>query len=234
MSDEDEDDTVRDDTRPADSARTQEMTTVPRSQTLQASPLSVSTERTQLATPAERAHLREASGAALGPAPTKSIALIVIATVVVACLVVFLMSRRGEESAEQREVAPSSPQLAPSSSPSPLAKAAAPETATNSVVVASARTSADARLSVKELNDNCYRHFKEDALELAEQECNLALSKQPDDTQRGAIYYNLGLIARRRGDKAGARALFEKSLQARPKGAAAALVRNAIHSLDEN
>lgn len=231
--DEDEDDTVRDDTSARDSSRTQEMTTVPRSKTVQGSPLSIPTERTQLASPAERAHAHRASGADLRPLPTKSIALVVIGTVVVACLFAFLMTRGEAEVAEDTAEPGASKPEATAGKGTGDFRAAAPETVAPSATMAGGVETADPELGVKALNDNCFLHYKANKLDLAEQECKLALSKQPDNPQRGAIYYNLGVIAEKRGDKAGARAFFDQSLEARPKGPGAALVRNAIKELEK-
>lgn len=70
--------------------------------------------------------------------------------------------------------------------------------------------------SASELGNACFAHLKAGDLATAERECALALERADNDRTRGAVLFNLGLLAEKRGDAASARTYYQRSLTARP------------------
>jgi hypothetical protein len=74
----------------------------------------------------------------------------------------------------------------------------------------------------------CVEHMRAGRLEEARAACEQGLDETTKPAARGALLYNLGVIAQRSGDTAAARKHFEDSLAARPGNAA---VRKALAAL---
>lgn len=74
----------------------------------------------------------------------------------------------------------------------------------------------------------CVQHMRADRLDDARAACERGLAETTKPAARGALLYNLGVIAQRSGDTATARKHFEASLTARPGNAA---VRKALAAL---
>lgn len=83
--------------------------------------------------------------------------------------------------------------------------------------------------SASELGNACFKALKADDLDEAETLCTRALDRSPAPRTLGAVLYNLGLIAEKRGDTSTARRHYESSLEARPNKTVEARLR----ALDE-
>ncbi|MBT9560421.1 MAG: tetratricopeptide repeat protein [Myxococcales bacterium] len=70
--------------------------------------------------------------------------------------------------------------------------------------------------SASDLGNACFKALKADDLDEAETLCTRALGRSPVPRTLGAVLYNLGLIAEKRGDTSTARKHYESSLKARP------------------
>ncbi|MFO0747371.1 MAG: tetratricopeptide repeat protein [Myxococcota bacterium] len=81
--------------------------------------------------------------------------------------------------------------------------------------------------SASDLGNRCFRQLQAAELDEARATCAEALRRKPSDATRGAILFNLGLIAEKRGDPAEARRLYRESLAARPN----ATVRKRLDAL---
>ncbi len=79
----------------------------------------------------------------------------------------------------------------------------------------------------RQLGDACFRSIKAQDFDTAERECRLALARADSDRTRGAVLYNLGLIAEARRDFAAARDHYRRSLAVRPN----ATVRARLEAL---
>ncbi len=64
--------------------------------------------------------------------------------------------------------------------------------------------------------NRCIAHLRAGRLDAAQAACAAGLAAATRDTTRGALLYNLGLIAELRGDRVSARLDYEASLRARP------------------
>lgn len=76
--------------------------------------------------------------------------------------------------------------------------------------------------------NRCVQHLRANELDAAEAACAVGLRAAERDTTRGAILYNLGLIARARGDHGAARGYFDRSLSVRPGNRTVEAARDAL------
>jgi tetratricopeptide (TPR) repeat protein len=67
--------------------------------------------------------------------------------------------------------------------------------------------------------DRCFLHIKAGRLEAAKACCDRGLGMNPAPAVKGALLYNLGLIAQKSGDTTGASKYYADSLAARPGNA---------------
>jgi tetratricopeptide (TPR) repeat protein len=79
--------------------------------------------------------------------------------------------------------------------------------------------------SASELGNACFKALKTGDLDEAETLCTRALDRSPAPRTLGAVLYNLGLIAEKRGDTSTARKHYESSLKARPNKTVEARLR---------
>jgi len=76
--------------------------------------------------------------------------------------------------------------------------------------------------------NRCVLHTRAGELDAAEAACARGLAAAERDTTRGALYYNLGRIAERRGDAPSARARYQRSLTLRPGNATVQAALDAL------
>ena len=89
-----------------------------------------------------------------------------------------------------------------------------------------------ASMSANDLGNKCYALYKKKDLDAAEAACVAAVNK-PDKTAwvDGALFFNLALVAEKRGNCAAARAYYTHSLEVRPTGAGVSAVQGALKKL---
>lgn len=79
--------------------------------------------------------------------------------------------------------------------------------------------------SAKQWGNRCFAHLQAERLDAAEAACFAGLLAKGNDGTRGALTYNLGRIEEARGDRARARAYYERSQRLRPNDATAKRLR---------
>ena len=80
--------------------------------------------------------------------------------------------------------------------------------------------------------NHCYLNYKCRKLDEAESDCKAGLAKREKTMWvHGALYFNMGLIAQKRGNREAARGFYEKSLEVRPVGWGVATTKKALAEL---
>jgi hypothetical protein len=80
----------------------------------------------------------------------------------------------------------------------------------------------------RDWGERCFRHLKAGELESAHADCEAGLLSNPEPATQGAIYYNLGLIAEKRGQSELASQHYSKSIAVRPSGQGVSTVKVAL------
>lgn len=83
-------------------------------------------------------------------------------------------------------------------------------------------------------SDRCWKHINAGRLDWAKAACERGIAIGPsNEFAHGALWYNLGLIAEKQGDRAEARRCYEKSLEVRPTGRGVETVQKALEGVSQ-
>jgi hypothetical protein len=119
-----------------------------------------------------------------------------------------------------------------SAQPNQVASVAAPIVSAKALTSALPVDPSFASMSANDLGNKCYALYKKKDLDAAQAACVAAVNKL-DKTPwvDGALFFNLALVAEKRGNCAAARAYYTHSLEVRPTGAGVSAVQGALKKL---